>query len=139
MGSLNVYAAATRNAEEGLPIISSYVDSLHCKSTWSKETCKQGLKDFRSVVSYVRLKSAEDYDILHSALGSTNETLRIFYMSVSPSLYETLASYINTRARSFSPMRVVFEKPFGSDLASAISLSEKLSSFLAEDEIFRVR
>jgi glucose-6-phosphate 1-dehydrogenase len=113
MGSLNVYAAATRNPEEGLAIVSSCINALHCKSSWSDETCKKGLTDFRSVVSYVRLKGTDDYQMLQKTLKETNESLRIYYLSVSPSLYEGLASTINQYARSAGEMRVVFEKPFG--------------------------
>lgn len=113
MGSLNIYAAATRNVDEGLPIISSYINTLHCKDSWSNEMCKAGLKNFRSSVSYLRLKGKTDYIHLQSVLNATRETLRIFYMSVSPSLYEDLASSINQYARSTSELRVVFEKPFG--------------------------
>ena len=115
MGSLNIYAAATRNPEEGLPIISSYIDTLHCKNTWSESICEQGLRDFRSIVSYVRLKSDADYHHLQNVMSNSNETLRIFYLSVSPSLYEGLATLIDeqTRPPSNTPLRVVFEKPFG--------------------------
>ena len=118
-----IYAGATRSESEGLPIIQSALNSLHCKSSWSIEVCEEGLRQFKNKVIYVRLKNSADYQLLHSKLEvqeekneiqkERQESLRIFYLSVSPSLYEDIASSINHFARPKGELRVVFEKPFG--------------------------
>jgi glucose-6-phosphate 1-dehydrogenase len=90
-------------------------------------------------VKYVQLRSRDDYSDLGQALDLTNDSVRIFYLSISPSLYENVASYINeTSRRDNKELRVVFEKPFGRDTASAIDLSAKLQSHLQDEEIYRV-
>lgn len=110
-----IYAGATRSESEGLPIVKSSLNSLHCKESWSIETCENGLLQFKSKVIYVRLKNSADYELLNSKLDENNnyETLRIFYLSVSPSLYQDIATSINKYARPKGELRVVFEKPFG--------------------------
>lgn len=108
------------------------------------------MRRFREVVQYVPLKSEDDFLALQSTLSAPQldpttgsnyqETLRVFYLSVSPSLYEGLASSINQllRPEGTGEMRVVFEKPFGKDLESAMALSSLLTKHLEEPEIFRV-
>lgn len=105
---------------------------------------------FRDIIQYVQLKSEDDFTTLQNTLSAPQtdpltgqayqETLRVFYLSVSPSLYDGLASSINrlVRPQGLGEMRVVFEKPFGRDLASALALSGILAGHLQEDEIFRV-
>ena len=66
--------------------------------------------------------------------GSRNA---VFYMAIPPSIFpmvaESLASVgLNRRGR------IVVEKPFGRDLASAIELNRTLHSVFAEDHIFRI-
>jgi glucose-6-phosphate 1-dehydrogenase len=98
---------------EGFPIIQSYINSLHCKESWSQELCHIGYQKFKERISYFQLRSSHDYELLHAHLTDPRESLRIFYLSVSPSLYEDIASNINHYARPKSELRVVFEKPFG--------------------------
>lgn len=98
---------------EGFPIIQSYINSLHCKESWSQELCDIGYQKFKERISYFQLRSAHDYQLLHTNISDPMESLRIFYLSVSPSLYEDIAFNINHYARSNCELRVVFEKPFG--------------------------
>lgn len=105
---------------------------------------------FQEVIQYVQLKSEGDFISLQTTLSAPQidpqsghvlqETLRVFYLSVSPSLYDGLASSINrlVRPEGIGEMRVVFEKPFGRDLRSAVALSAMLAEHLEEPEIFRV-
>ena len=137
--------------EQGTSIIRGYVSALHCKETWSLSQCTEGLSLFQQIIQYVQLKSDEDFQALQSTLSAstfdpvtstlTQEALRVFYLSVSPSLYDNIASSINTYVRpspETTDMRVVFEKPFGRDLRSAMALSKRLGHHLQEQEIFRV-
>ena len=68
------------------------------------------------------------------------ESNRVFYLSVSPSFFETIAVNLgrvqacdNTR-RS----RIVIEKPFGHDLTTARGLNRLLSKIFTEDQIYRI-
>ena len=60
-------------------------------------------------------------------------------MSVSPSVYETISSWISSHGRPSSGwMRVIVEKPFGRDEASARDLASKMSQHLKDHETLRV-
>jgi len=149
--NIRIYGAATRPSEQGTSIIQGYISNLHCKDTWTVDQCTEGFAKFRNIVQYIQLKTESDFRSLQTTLSiptidpvtdtNVQEVLRVFYLSVSPSLYDSLASSINQFVRPDSTsteMRVVFEKPFGRDLSTARALSERLGYHLHEEEIFRV-
>jgi glucose-6-phosphate 1-dehydrogenase len=65
---------------------------------------------------------------------------RIFYLSVSPELFDVIATNIKKSGLSATKgwKRLIIEKPFGHDLKSAQVLNEKLSKAFKEEEIFRI-
>jgi glucose-6-phosphate 1-dehydrogenase len=73
-----------------------------------------------------------------SALGLTPN--RLFYLSVGPEYFTTIASNIAESGLGSTAgwKRLVIEKPFGHDLQSARELNEQLSKSFTEDEIFRI-
>jgi glucose-6-phosphate 1-dehydrogenase len=59
----------------------------------------------------------------------------IFYLSLSPFLYEDAILNLGRLLRNFSnPRKVVVEKPFGFDLQSARKLNNLLYRFFVEEE-----
>ncbi|MET3195082.1 glucose-6-phosphate dehydrogenase [Bacillus sp. OAE603] len=65
---------------------------------------------------------------------------RLFYLSVAPELFETIAFKIKDSGLGTTKgwKRLIIEKPFGRDLKSARDLNEKLSKSFNEDEIYRI-
>ncbi|HZE96448.1 MAG TPA: glucose-6-phosphate dehydrogenase [Planctomycetota bacterium] len=65
---------------------------------------------------------------------------RLFYLSTAPSLFETIARRLKQHGIVKSPgwQRVVIEKPFGRDLASARELNQNLKKIFIEEEIYRI-
>jgi len=66
---------------------------------------------------------------------------RIFYLAVPPALYPEVIrrigeSGLNENPRGWS--RIIIEKPFGSDLASARSLNDVLHAVFDESQIYRI-
>ncbi|MCL7748047.1 glucose-6-phosphate dehydrogenase [Halalkalibacter alkaliphilus] len=65
---------------------------------------------------------------------------RIFYMSTSPEFFGTIAS--NLKAHQLTETkgwtRLIIEKPFGRDAASAEQLNNEISQAFSEDEIYRI-
>ena len=61
----------------------------------------------------------------------------VFYLEVPPSLFATVVHGLGDAGLTENA-RVVIEKPFGHDLASAHALNEELQVVLAEDQIFRI-
>jgi glucose-6-phosphate 1-dehydrogenase len=75
----------------------------------------------------------------------------LFYLSVSPNLYEPIVAAIGSaglviegkRWCSINPQdsswqRIIVEKPFGTDVASAVSLNKALGRVFEEEAIFRI-
>jgi glucose-6-phosphate 1-dehydrogenase len=61
----------------------------------------------------------------------------LFYLEVPPALFGTIADGIR-QAGLAANARVMVEKPFGSDLQSAITLNETMHATFAENAIYRV-
>jgi glucose-6-phosphate 1-dehydrogenase len=65
---------------------------------------------------------------------------RIFYLAISPGLIETAARQLESLGvcKDCSRDRLVVEKPFGRDLASAVALNRLLTSLFDESQIYRI-
>jgi glucose-6-phosphate 1-dehydrogenase len=67
---------------------------------------------------------------------------RLFYLATPPAAFATIGCHLGqsglAREEKGAWRRVVFEKPFGSDLATAHALNQKLLGILKEDQIFRI-
>ncbi|MGH7509701.1 MAG: glucose-6-phosphate dehydrogenase [Gemmatimonadales bacterium] len=75
------------------------------------------------------------YDALKEALAGRQRPL--YYLAIPPSLFPTVVSGL-ARVGIVSNARVVVEKPFGRDLASAQALNAMLHQFLPESAVFRI-
>ncbi len=82
--------------------------------------------DYADPTTFTRLKSE---------LGHT--TRPAHYLAIPPSLFPVVAQNL-AGAGCASEARVIVEKPFGRDLASARALNETLHTFFPEASIFRI-
>ncbi|MFW2541626.1 glucose-6-phosphate dehydrogenase [Primorskyibacter sp. 2E107] len=64
--------------------------------------------------------------------------VRAFYFSVGPSLFGDLAERLRHFGLADDDSRVVVEKPFGHDLASAKALNKALAEHFDETQIYRI-
>lgn len=86
--------------------------------------------------SYVELKDLSDeLDKKYELQGN-----RLFYLAMAPNFFGTIASRLKSEGfvdnAGFS--RLIIEKPFGRDLASAKELNESLRQAFDENEIYRI-
>ena len=107
-------------------------------------------ESFCEGIRYVRgdFTVHEDFDRLRETLDAVDHERgtsgnRLFYLSTPPRFYdpilENLAAadlYETDDARSWQ--RVIVEKPFGHDYASAHELNERISRVFSEDAIYRI-
>ncbi|HEX4717197.1 MAG TPA: glucose-6-phosphate dehydrogenase [Thermoleophilaceae bacterium] len=66
---------------------------------------------------------------------------RVFYLAVAPQFFETIAHQLGQAGmhrRDGAEVRIVVEKPFGHDLASALHLNAALLSVFEERQIYRI-
>jgi glucose-6-phosphate 1-dehydrogenase len=75
------------------------------------------------------------YTRLRSALDGASRPLH--YLAIPPDLFETVVNGL-AQAGAAANARVVVEKPFGRDLASAQDLQRVLTSVFPEPDIFRI-
>ena len=75
------------------------------------------------------------YDRLKDALKG--KTRPVFYLEVPPFLFDVVVAGLG-RAGMTHNARVVIEKPFGHDLASAKQLARKLHRVVKEEQLYRV-
>jgi glucose-6-phosphate 1-dehydrogenase len=75
------------------------------------------------------------FDALRRELGEAGRPLH--YLAIPPSLFATVVRELG-RSRCADGARVVIEKPFGHDLASAQSLNRALGEVFPERSIFRI-
>ncbi|WP_340694476.1 glucose-6-phosphate dehydrogenase [Hydrogenobacter thermophilus] len=82
-------------------------------------------------------------DSSYHELGKVLQRLRgqelIFYLALSPFLFETTVRKLGRLLRTYTnPRKIVVEKPFGFDLTSAKKLNQILYTYFVEEEIYRI-
>jgi glucose-6-phosphate 1-dehydrogenase len=90
-----------------------------------------------SLLQYIDSDYHEDatYDALRRALGDARRPL--YYLAIPPSMFTTVVGGL-CRSGCADGARVVVEKPFGRDLASARELNGIITSVFPEPAIFRI-
>ena len=113
-----------RHAEESILEQVEHVDDEVLQEFLSKLTYIKG--DYRDEATYANL--AEELE------GADHP---VFYLEIPPSLFLEVIRRLSA-AELVAGARVVIEKPFGHDLASARALNESLHEILEERQIFRI-
>jgi glucose-6-phosphate 1-dehydrogenase len=97
-------------------------------------------KTFAASLDYVPLAagpSALKAAVEKAEQSLTGETRRLHYLSVPPAAALSAVRTLG-EANLVERSRVVMEKPFGTDLDSAVSLNAKVHEVFKEDRIFRI-
>ena len=140
-----VVAAARReySGEEYLAHIrekcEEYTQSPLEETTWKKLVDRFHYLplEFDNTDHYLKLK--EKLDDLEKQLTSHGN--RLFYMAVSPQYFETIVQQMEVHdimKRGSGWQRLMIEKPFGRDAASARKLNRILRQVFEEEELFRI-
>jgi glucose-6-phosphate 1-dehydrogenase len=89
------------------------------------------------LLDYVKgdYRETATFERLGQALGTHKTAL--FYLAIPPSMFETVVKGLQKAGLS-SGARLMVEKPFGHDLASAHELNEVLHSIFPEEALFRI-
>ena len=66
------------------------------------------------------------------------DVVRAFYFSVGPSLFGAIAERLHQHGLATDGSRIVVEKPFGHDLATARALNTTLAQHFREDQVYRI-
>ena len=146
---LRVFACSRQDKSKASGIIKEALEEKLCKSKSLEElsensSCPKLKHKFEKLFTYHKLKSQDDYKSLKTevekSLLEKEEVKRVVYLSVPPFAYESISELVHKFLRPGSdvPLHVIFEKPFGHNLASAMKLSTELNKYLNESEMFRI-
>jgi glucose-6-phosphate 1-dehydrogenase len=96
------------------------------------------LHDLLARMSYVGGDAEEGplYDRLRAALG--HATTPVFYLATPPAMFDEIAEELAAEGLVGEGARLVVEKPFGTDLASARDLNQRLTAIFPEERLFRI-
>src|SRR5580658_248876 len=95
------------------------------------------VKRFAGLLRYVDgdYNNRATFDELRKALGDAQRPLH--YLAIPPSMFEIVIEHLSGSG-SAQGARIVVEKPFGHDLASARALNQMLHKHFRESSIFRI-
>lgn len=96
------------------------------------------LKSFIDALDYVTIDALGEAGWADLAEKLRNVDVRAFYFSVAPSLFDDLAQRLHNHGLVEPDTRIVVEKPFGKDLATAKALNKVLSAHFDESQIYRI-
>jgi len=84
------------------------------------------------------LTVADDYDGLKQFINLGDSEQLLVYLSVPPSAATTIADFLGRAGINGPNVKLLFEKPFGFDLASAVRSIEKTYEYFDESQIYRI-
>jgi glucose-6-phosphate 1-dehydrogenase len=76
-----------------------------------------------------------------AGLEPAGEVSRVYYLATAPQFYEPVVAALGPLGmadEAVGPRRIVVEKPFGTDLATARTLNERLHAVFHERQVFRI-
>ncbi len=99
---------------------------------------RAAIESFLSRLHYVALDATGEggWDDLKAL--ARKDVIQAFYFSVAPALFGPLAERLHQRDIACDTCRIVVEKPFGRDLASARALNATLAEHFDEQQIYRI-
>ncbi len=121
-----------------------FIERAH---TACSEFSKGGFDDeararFASLLTYVPQSRGphELAEAVHKAeadLGGNGEVRRLHYLSVPPKAALDVIHQLD-EADLVERSRIIMEKPFGTDLATAVALNREVHGVFAEEQVFRI-
>ena len=139
-----VYGGATKPPEKGTGLIMGVIDEkVKCPAAHpSAASCTDAtVAEFKESVTYVQLRGEDHYAALAETIKADDAEGLLVYLSVSPDYYGDISAHISAHLRPAVGdgwMRVVMEKPFGRDSASASALAEAVDAQLRPEEVCKV-
>jgi glucose-6-phosphate 1-dehydrogenase len=86
----------------------------------------------------MNLAEVGDYTKLKAFLEAQEADQTLFYLSVPPGAAADIVDFLGEAGLNSARYKVLFEKPFGYDLASAEEFIARTGRYFAEDQIYRI-
>lgn len=118
----------------------------HCRTPFREETWRQLQSGIRFVAG--DLSDPAAYEVLGETVRELDKTRgtqgnHAFYLSIPPSMFPVVLEHLKSSGLAYSGQpdswrRVVIEKPFGHDLASAERLNDLVDAVFPPGSVFRI-
>jgi glucose-6-phosphate 1-dehydrogenase len=131
-----------RNVEQA-----DWIDTIHQgleKHLQGENLTEQGWQEFSAMLSMVPGDLSDDvtYQTLRESLDCIEGVRHVlFYLAIPPSWYQSVVQglyKVDLQNEAEGYRRIVVEKPFGSDLASARQLNQVIQCVFDESQIYRI-
>ncbi len=118
------------------------VDDLRDRARKSIEDCGETIDDsvfkrFADRLSYVSGDFSDPKTFGRVATAIEGRQTPVFYLEIPPFLFGTVIKGLSDAGLTASA-RIVVEKPFGNDVASARALNEEVHSYITESQLYRI-
>jgi glucose-6-phosphate 1-dehydrogenase len=118
------------------------VDDLREHARKSIEDCGETIDDavfkrFADRLSYVSGDFSDSGTFARVATAIQGKEAPVFYLEIPPFLFGTVIKGLSEAGLTDSA-RVVVEKPFGNDVASARALNEEVHRYITESQLYRI-
>jgi glucose-6-phosphate 1-dehydrogenase len=135
LGQLNVPVVGVASSELSLEQLRERAtDSINQAGTLDDQPALQHLLQSLHYVSG-NYNDISTFERIKKELGAASHPAH--YLAIPPALFETVIQSLGTSGLAENA-RVIIEKPFGRDLASAIELNNITRAIFPEDSIFRI-
>ena len=96
--------------------------------------------DFAACLDYQQVDATrvEDFRALKARIADRDAQVRVWFLSMSPSLYIATGANMAAAGVATPNSRVVLEKPLGTDRASAARINEEIGKSFSEGQIYRI-
>lgn len=103
-------------------------------------TSALGDTDLQDKVSIFSMNLAEEseYDKLKEYVQLTSDEQLLVYLAVPPQASTTIVDFMGEAGLNTSNVKILFEKPFGVDLASAHDVIARTARYYTEDQLYRI-
>ena len=103
---------------------------------WLESRLHYTAGDFGDPAAYARLRER----VAEVAAGTAAAGNTLLYMAISPEFFAVVNQQLSAAGFTRLPgrKRIIVEKPFGKDLASAQALNQSLLALWSEEEIYRI-
>jgi len=119
------------------------VDQLRERARTSIEACGETIDDevfarFAARLSYISGDFSDEGSYQRLAAAIKDVHCPVFYLEIPPSLFGMVIKGISEAGLTATSGRVVVEKPFGHDLASARALAAEIHQYIDESQLYRI-
>jgi len=103
----------------------------------TESTGSDSLVSMTSVFT-MSLDNADDYVRLKEHVALQEDEQALVYLSVPPTTVADIVDYLGKAGMNGKNVKILFEKPFGIDLASAKSFVERTGAYFEESQMYRI-